>query len=74
MNALAAIAQQMNQELAGGSSMEIGKTLQHPDGRTVKVTSGCFLDPVYGRVSNYWHWNEILPNGSIGPDEHGYGW
>jgi len=55
-------------------SMEIGKVLQHPDGRTVKVKSGCFRDPVYGRVSNWWTWNEVLPDGSLGLDESGYGW
>lgn len=55
-------------------SMEIGKTLKHPDGRTVKVNDGCFRDPVSHRVSNWWTWNEVFPDGSLGPDESGYGW
>lgn len=55
-------------------SMEIGKTLKHPDGRTVKIKSGCYKDPNFGRISNFWTWNEVLKDGSLGPDEHGYGW
>ena len=35
---------------------------------------GCFLDPVYGRVSNFWYWNEVRADGSLGPSECGYGW
>lgn len=57
-----------------GIKMEVGKTIQHPDGRMVKVTSGYFLDPVYGRVSNFWRWKEVLPNGKLGKEECGYGW
>ena len=54
-------------------SMEIGKQIKHPDDRIVKVKSGYFLDFVYGRLSNWWTWNEVLPSG-LGPDESGYGW
>lgn len=56
------------------TKMEIGRVLKHPDGRTIRVKSGCFLDPVYGRLSNWWTWNEVLPSGNLGPDEQGYGW
>ena len=55
-------------------SMKIGKTLQHPDGRTVKIKSGCFRDATYGRISNWWTWNEVLKDGTLGKDESGYGW
>lgn len=55
-------------------SMEIGKTLKHPDGRTVKIKSGCFKDSTYNRISNWWDWNEVLLNGDLGPEESGYGW
>lgn len=51
-----------------------GKVVRHPDGRTVKIKSGCYRDPVYGRVSNWWTWNEVRSDGSLGPDERGYGW
>ena len=55
-------------------SMRIGKTLQHPDGRIVKIKAGCFRDAKYWRISNWWTWNEVLPNSLLGPDESGYGW
>ena len=55
-------------------SMEIGKTLQHPDGRTIKIKDGCFRDPTYDRISNWWTWNEVLQNDTLSPDESGYGW
>ena len=71
---LRAYANKINSEFASQSSMAVGKVLKHPDGRTVKIKSGCFLDPVYGRVSNAWTWNEVKPNGKLGKDEHGYGW
>ena len=64
----------MNEELAAESSMGVGKTLKHPDGRTVKIKDGYYLDPVYGRVSNFWSWNEVRPDGTLGKDECGYGW
>ena len=69
---LSKIAQEMNQELASKSSMKIGENILHPDGRTVRVKSGTFLSG--GRVSNFWTWNEVKSNGSLGPDESGYGW
>lgn len=54
--------------------MRVGKTLKHPDGRKVKITGGFFLDPTYGRVSNFWHWREVKTNGKLGKEECGYGW
>lgn len=54
--------------------MTVGFGVVHPDGRLVLVTSGCFLDPIHGRVSNFWHWREILEGGKLGVDECGYGW
>lgn len=54
--------------------MRVGATIKHPDGRLVKIKSGYFLDPVYGRVSNFWTWNEVKPDGSLGKHESGYGW
>lgn len=68
------IARNINQEESAKSQMEIGKVLTHPDGRTVKVKSGCYLDPTYGRVSNWWTWNEVKADGSFGQDESGHGW
>lgn len=55
-------------------TMEVGKTVKHPDGRTVKIVSGCYLDPVYGRVSNWWTWRPVADDGTLGAEESGYGW
>ena len=70
---LLALGQQLVDEFFP-CSMEIGKVCQHPDGRTVKIISGCFRDPTYGRISDWWEWQEVLPDGSFGPVEKGYGW
>jgi hypothetical protein len=70
--ALHEIAARINNRIAAGCQMSVGKTMRHPSGRTVKIKSGQFLSN--GRVSNFWCWNEIKPDGTIGPDEHGYGW
>jgi len=56
-------------------SLEVGKITTHPGtGKKVIIVSGCFLDPVYGRVSNWWTWREVLEDGSYGKEESGYGW
>ena len=55
------------------SQMEVGKTLKHPDGRTVKIISGQFWGE-HG-LSNFWYWREVLLDGSLSETlEHGYGW
>lgn len=68
------IIKEINEEGARASVMRIGKILKHPDGRKVKITKGCYLDPIYGRVSNVWCWREIKSNGKLGKEESGYGW
>lgn len=70
----AAIARGINQELAAASSMKIGAVIVHPDGYKVKVISGCYLDPTYGRVSNWWTWSRVNEDGTLGSTESGYGW
>lgn len=71
---LMTIARRGNGELARRSSMKIGKIIRHPKGYRVKVIDGCFLDPVYGRVSNWWTWRKVLPGGKLGRPVSGYGW
>jgi len=40
----------------------------------VLITNGCYLDSLYGRLCNFWHWRRILPDGKISKvDEYGYG-
>ena len=37
----------------------------------VYITSGQYLSN--GRVSNFWYWKRILPNGDLSEEEYGYG-
>ena len=55
-------------------SWKKGDIVKHPDGYEVKITSGYYLDPTYGRLSNFWYWKRVLPDGKLGKEEHGYGW
>jgi hypothetical protein len=65
-------ARRITEELMPGS-MAIGKVVQHPDGRTVKVTSGQYWG-THG-LSNFWYWREVMADGSLSEtEEHGYGW
>lgn len=49
------------------SLMQVGAELQHPDGRMVLIISGC-------RWEGWWTWREVCSDGSLGEEEHGYGW
>ncbi len=61
------------ERIAGGSKMEVGATLPHPSGRTVRITGGQYWAP--GGFSNFWYWREVLPDGTLSEtEEHGYGW
>lgn len=52
-----------------------GMVTRHPDGRLVKIMSGYFLDPIYHRLSNHFHWREINKDGTLSDtEESGYGW
>jgi len=55
-----------------GRPLRVGERVKHLDGRLVEITKGQFYG-TYG-VSNFWHWEEVLEDGSLGPEEHGYGW
>ncbi len=54
--------------------MKVDEIVLHPDGRSVKIIDGCYLDPIYHRVSNWWTWREVLVDGTLGKEESGYGW
>lgn len=41
------------------------------DGCDVYINSGQFLSN--GRVSNFWYWRRVLPNGELGNEDYGYG-
>ena len=57
----------------GGPCLQVGSTYRHPTtGKLVRITSGQYMG-AYG-VSNFWYWREVLSDGSLGEEQHGYGW
>lgn len=56
----------------GKSHLEVGNIVKHYDGRQVKIISGQYFGE-YG-ISNFWQWQEVLPDGTLGKIESGYGW
>lgn len=61
---------EMTESVLGKSSMEIGKVVTHPDG--YKVIDGQYWG-TYG-LSNFWTWQRVNADGSLGKKESGYGW
>lgn len=55
-----------------GNSLAVGKYFLF-EGKPIKIIKGFFLDPVHHRLSNYWTWQEILSDGSLGEKQSGYG-
>ena len=55
--------------LAHPRSFKHGRVYAHPEQGHIQIKSGYFLDPVYQRLSNHWHWT-VLETGETG---HGYG-
>ena len=48
--------------------LQVGKKYQHPEDGVITITSGCYRDPTYGRVSNWWYWTK-----EDGTEGKGYG-
>ena len=64
---------ELTEEVGGSSPFKIGDRVKRPDGRTVQITGGQYWGE-YG-ISNFWHWREVLPDGSLSKiEEYGYGW
>lgn len=56
------------------TELSIGKVVVHPEHGKVVITSGCYWDPTYGRLSNWWSWKKVLAK-RIGKRTYsGYGW
>lgn len=45
---------------------------EHPRDGLVYVTGGQY--EVNGRISNFWYWRKLNPDGTLGAEGHGYGW
>ncbi len=67
---LRAVADKIKKEHLKPPPFEVGDTVKRQDGRSVKITGGAFL--VDGRLSNFWYWREVMPNGALGEEERGY--
>lgn len=51
-----------------------GETDKRKKPYPVIINSGCFLDPTFGSLSNFWYWQKLTPTGRIKPEiEQGYG-
>jgi len=66
------IVREIVEEVFGGAPFKVGDEVKHPSSRIVRIVDGQFMG-THG-VSNHWTWKEILPDGSLGEEEHGYGW
>lgn len=66
------LVQRFVESYFGGAPFEVGDTVRHPSGRTVKIVDGQYWG-TFG-ISNFWYWQEVHADGSLGPREHGYGW
>lgn len=49
--------------------LQIGKRYIHPDDGVIEITSGCYRDATFGRISNHWHWTVL----ETGEAKNGYG-
>ncbi len=65
-------ARELTEEVLGAAPFRVGDEIRHPDGRLVRVIAGQYWGQ-YG-LSNHWSWQEIGPDGQVGPTESGYGW
>jgi hypothetical protein len=45
---------------------------QYSRARLVLITDGCYTDPIYGRISNFWDFTYITKNGFLGKKGHDY--
>lgn len=69
---LRALANEMIEDLKKQQRFDVGDTMRHEDSRIVKVVRGQYWGE-YG-LSNHWTFKEVLADGSLGPEEHDYGY
>lgn len=50
-------------------TLQVGQRHIHPEDGLIEITSGCYRDAVYNRVSNFWHWTVV----ETGEQKYGYG-
>ena len=69
MTDLYRIAREVTDSIMAPVTLRPGKRYVHPEDGEIEITSGCYRDPTYGRVSNFWYWTVI----TTGEKKHGYG-
>lgn len=61
------------EDVCGGPPFAIGDVVLDQEGkRKVEIVAGQYWGEA--GLSNHWSWREVLPDGSLGQIEHGYGW
>jgi hypothetical protein len=51
---------------------QVGKCFYDDKGRLIYIVGGFYLDPVYGRVSNFWYWRRVFTDGRLSKVYSGY--
>lgn len=69
MSDLYRIAREITDEILPPVTLRIGQRYIHPEDGIIQITSGCYRDATYGRISNFWHWKVE----ATGETHHGYG-
>ncbi|WP_028058298.1 hypothetical protein [Candidatus Solirubrobacter pratensis] len=67
--AMYAIAREITDEVLPPITLEIGRRYVHPEQGEIEITSGCYRDPTYDRISNWWTWTVV----ATGEKRAGYG-
>lgn len=62
-------ARELMDSIISPITLKVGKRYIHPDDGVIEITSGCYRDTVYDRVSNFWYWTVV----ETGEKKHGYG-
>lgn len=55
------------------STFKIGDVRRHPEHGRIRITGGYYLDPTYGRLSNFWHWVKLDHRNNPCKEGCGYG-
>lgn len=66
---LSAFGREVTDQVLAPVKLVIGGRYLHPEDGEIEILSGCYRDPVYGRVSNWWDWKVL----SSGEKRGGYG-
>lgn len=59
----------LTDEILPPITLQIGQRYVHPQDGVIEITSGCYRDAVYNRISNFWYWTIV----ETGKQNHGYG-